>query len=180
MRLRPVDGLRNLRAMDPGFRRTFLMSSPDETGQFARGLAPKMKQGDTLLLSGDLGAGKTHLARALIKERLARAGRDEDVPSPTYTLVQTYDDGITEIWHCDLYRLSDPGEIDELGLEEAFDQAICLVEWPDRLQDRAPSGALRLHFTMQDRQGERLLTVSSQDKRWEAQLCSDAERLTRG
>ena len=71
---------------------------------------------------------------------------DADVPSPTYTLVQTYDAGGAAIWHADLYRLTDPGEAEELGLLDAFADAICLVEWPERLGPMAPVAALRLHL----------------------------------
>jgi len=107
--------------------------------QVARRLAP----GDTLLLSGDIGAGKTTFARAAIRARL---GREEDIPSPTFTLVQTYEDTAGDIWHCDLYRLTDGQELLELGLDEAFETAICLIEWPDRLGDMAPETALRIAF----------------------------------
>lgn len=103
-------------------------------------LAAHLVAGDCLLLEGPIGAGKSHLARALIRARL---GRDEDVPSPSFTLVQTYSADV-EIWHADLYRLTHPDELHELGLDEAFDTAITLIEWPDRLQGRAPPGALRL------------------------------------
>ena len=90
--------------------------------------------GDTLLLQGPIGAGKTHLARALIQARQSAAGRAaEDVPSPSFTLVQTYEAGETEIWHADLFRLGNAAEADELGLTDAFDAAICLIEWPERL-----------------------------------------------
>lgn len=107
---------------------------------FARQLAP----GHTLLLQGPIGTGKSHLARALIQTRL---GRIEDVPSPTFTLVQTYDAGDTEIWHADLYRLTHPDEVLELGLADAFATAICLVEWPDRLGDLTPPDAIRLELS---------------------------------
>lgn len=109
----------------------------------ARQIAPRLKAGDCLLLDGPIGAGKTAFARALIRARL---GREEDVPSPTFTLVQTYDDGITEIWHCDLYRLADITELAELGLETALGAAICLIEWPDRMGSLAPPDALWLRF----------------------------------
>lgn len=101
-----------------------------------------MRPGDAILLEGDLGAGKSHLARSLIRARTGDAALD--VPSPTFTLVQTYDAGEVEIWHADLYRLSGPWEVDETGLFDAFETAICLVEWPDRLGADAPDGALTL------------------------------------
>lgn len=104
-------------------------------------LAKVAQPGDCLLLSGPIGAGKSTLARAFIR---ARCGAEEEVPSPTFTLVQVYDGGGCDIWHADLYRLTHPDEVWELGLDEAFDRAICLVEWPDRLGRHVPSGAMHL------------------------------------
>ncbi|SLN30572.1 tRNA (adenosine(37)-N6)-threonylcarbamoyltransferase complex ATPase subunit type 1 TsaE [Roseisalinus antarcticus] len=130
------------------------LASPDATDDLGARFAPVLGPGDVLLLSGAIGAGKTAFARALIQARL---GRPEDVPSPTFTLVQTYDAPAKprapacEIWHADLYRLTGPGEAVELGLEEAFTDAICLVEWPDRLGDLTPPEALRLDFAALDR-----------------------------
>ena len=123
------------------------LRDPSVTERLAAQIAPVLTAGDTLLLEGDIGAGKTTFARALIR---ARIGRAEDVPSPTFTLVQTYDAGPVEIWHCDLYRLGAPEDVLELGLDEAFDSAICLVEWPDRLGSGAPAGALVCRFTAGD------------------------------
>lgn len=114
------------------------------TDALAASLANRLCPGDTLLLSGALGAGKTHLARALIRGRLGNPS--EPVPSPTFTLVQTYEAGETELWHADLYRLGDPSEIQELGLDEALGQAICLIEWPDRLAPDWPEHAALLHL----------------------------------
>lgn len=117
---------------------------PDEEATSALGsrLAELLQAGDTILLEGPIGAGKSHLARALIRTRL---GRMEDVPSPTFTLVQTYD-ADPDIWHADLYRLGHPDEVLELGLEDAFASAICIVEWPDRLGVYTPDTALRLRL----------------------------------
>lgn len=117
-----------------------LIADEDLTAALARMLAATARPGQTLLLDGPVGAGKTHFARAFIRAR--QGGAAEDVPSPTYTLVQTYDDPMgTEIWHADLYRLTDPSELDELGLDEAQGKAICLIEWPDRME-ALPEGAM--------------------------------------
>ncbi len=150
--------------------RTFQISSEEETALFAARLAAALGPGDTILLEGGLGAGKTHFARALIQARLANAGLAEDVPSPTFTLVQTYSDGATEIWHADLYRLSGPDEVVELGLDDALDSAICLVEWPDRLRDLRPADALTLDFQMTEAPGERLMRASWAQPRWKDAL----------
>ncbi len=115
-----------------------------DTSRLGARLAGLLRPGDTVLLEGPIGAGKTHLARALIQARLARA---EDVPSPTFTLVQTYAAPGVEIWHADLYRLTHPDEVWELGLDDAFSRAICLVEWPDRLGRHVPDRALRLNLS---------------------------------
>lgn len=123
-----------------------LIDLPDEaaTTRLAQRLADGLVAGDTLLLSGPVGAGKSHMARAVIQHRLAALGRVEDVPSPTYTLIQSYDLGAVEIVHADLYRLADAGELAELGLLDAFDTAICIVEWPDRMGDATPGDALSI------------------------------------
>lgn len=135
------------------------LSLPTEadTQRLGEWLAAKLDPGDVVLLHGQIGAGKTHLARALIRSRLKCA---IEVPSPTFTLVQTYEAGDADIWHADLYRLSHPDEVIELGLDQAFENAICLIEWPDRLGHLTPPDALNLTLT-QDGEGRRALLESA-------------------
>jgi tRNA threonylcarbamoyladenosine biosynthesis protein TsaE len=122
------------------------LPSEEDTTRLGAWFALHLQAGDTLLLTGPIGAGKSHFARAFIRTRLGRA---EDIPSPTFTLVQTYEADV-EIWHSDLYRLSHPDEVLELGLDEAFLTAICLVEWPDRLGTLAPDSAISISLSAQD------------------------------
>ncbi len=137
---------------------TMLIADQDMTSALARMLAATARPGDVILLDGPVGAGKTHFARAFIRARQGAAA--EDVPSPTFTLVQTYDDPLgTEIWHADLYRLTDPAELVELGLDDALSDAICLIEWPDRL-DQAPANALWITIAGDDDPDLRRITLS--------------------
>lgn len=148
----------------PGRHITLKLASPDQTCAFARRLARVLRPGDVLLLEGGIGAGKTHFARCAIQSRLAAP---EDVPSPTFTLVQTYPIDAGEIWHADLYRVGGPDELVELGLTEAFESAICLVEWPDRMGDLAPETALRLRFDLCDDDAARHVDLTWDDPRWD-------------
>jgi tRNA threonylcarbamoyladenosine biosynthesis protein TsaE len=107
-------------------------------------LAAVARPGDLIALHGTLGLGKTEFARAFIR-RLA--GSDEEVPSPTFTLVQSYETDRGTIWHFDLYRLTRPDEIRELGLEEALVDGITLIEWPERLGSALPARRLDVRLT---------------------------------
>ena len=140
-------------------------NSPEQTAEIARSLAPALAKGDVILLEGHIGGGKTHFARSLIQHLLQS---DEDVPSPTFTLVQTYDAPDYEIWHADLYRLSHPDEVFELGLIDAFTDALCLVEWSDRLGELAPKSALSLAFSASDVLGHRHIEARWSDSRWDS------------
>ncbi|MDV4144677.1 MULTISPECIES: tRNA (adenosine(37)-N6)-threonylcarbamoyltransferase complex ATPase subunit type 1 TsaE [Shimia] len=145
------------------FQTSLTLTSPEETAALAKLISAQVKKGDVLLLEGEIGAGKTHFARSLI---LSLLDTPEDIPSPTFTLVQTYESLLGEIWHADLYRLTSPDEVIELGLIDAFEDAICLVEWPDRLAELAPESALTLSFSMTADLGQRALTISSSNTRW--------------
>ncbi|OED49455.1 tRNA (adenosine(37)-N6)-threonylcarbamoyltransferase complex ATPase subunit type 1 TsaE [Rhodobacteraceae bacterium (ex Bugula neritina AB1)] len=141
------------------------LNSPEETAKLAARIAGALRPGDCLLLDGVIGAGKTHFARHLIQSLMEVP---EDVPSPTFTLVQTYDVPAGELWHTDLYRLSSLDELEELGLTDAFDTAICLVEWPGKLQELTPPHALRLQLALDPKiEDRRQLTFSWSDAKWQ-------------
>jgi tRNA threonylcarbamoyladenosine biosynthesis protein TsaE len=115
------------------------LADAEATAALGARLAAGLQVGDVVLLQGDLGAGKTTLARGLIA---AWTGVDEDAPSPTYTLVQVYEGPRGTLQHMDLYRLTDPEEAFELGLEDALLEALTLIEWPERLGAFAPPNRL--------------------------------------
>lgn len=149
---------------------TLHLAAEHDTSAFGQRLAALLRAGDVVALTGDIGTGKSTLARALIKARLAPLGLDEDIPSPSFTLVQTYQAGDLDIWHCDLYRLSHPDEVLELGLDDAFDTATTLIEWPDRLGDDLPARALHLTLTLRPEGEGRTLTLHWSDPSWTPRL----------
>lgn len=109
--------------------------------RIARGL----QRGGTVALEGDLGAGKTTLARAVLRS----LGVSENVPSPTFTLVQTYETDNFPLRHFDWYRVETESELDELGIDEALDEGAVLIEWPERATSRVPSDALHVALSVQ-------------------------------
>lgn len=142
-----------------------------ETAAFAARLADLLRPGDVLLLEGTLGAGKSAFCRACI--RAIAQHPDEEVPSPTFTLVQVYDHLPKPVWHFDLYRLSEPDEVIELGWEDALDSAILLIEWPDRLEDLRPHTALTLSIQLEALEGgeeARVMTLSGDAGTWKPRL----------
>jgi tRNA threonylcarbamoyladenosine biosynthesis protein TsaE len=114
------------------------MSLPDEraTDQLGATLAARLRIGDVVGLKGELGAGKTTLARAIL--RAASGDPNLIVPSPTFTLVEVYETSRGSFWHFDLYRLETPEQVFELGWEEALAQGISIIEWPERLGPLLP------------------------------------------
>ena len=125
------------------------ISLPDEAATARLGvvLAGVLRDGEAICLSGPLGAGKSTLARALVR-RLTRP--DEDVPSPTFTLVQFYETAAFPLAHFDLYRLTGPDEAFEIGLDEALDEGAALIEWPGRLEGRLPPDRLDIEISLED------------------------------
>ena len=153
---------------DPQRLATFTLDNGDATTILAQNIARTLSPGDVLLLEGPIGAGKTHFARSLIQSLLLAP---EDVPSPTFTIVQIYDVAVGELWHADLYRLSHVDEIEELGLLAAFEEAVCLVEWPDRLEELRPDTALNVRFSLvSDRDDARRVEVFWTSETWDQKL----------
>jgi tRNA threonylcarbamoyl adenosine modification protein YjeE len=127
------------------------------TAALAANLARIARPHDVLALSGDLGSGKTAFARAFVRA----SGAGAEVPSPTFTLVQAYDGNAGPIHHFDLFRLTSPEETDELAMDEAFADGICLIEWPDRMGARLPAERLDIEFGPGPDAGARCVRLSA-------------------
>jgi tRNA threonylcarbamoyladenosine biosynthesis protein TsaE len=116
-----------------------------QTSRLGIAIARQLRPGEAVCLTGPLGAGKSTLARALVR---ALTTPDEDVPSPTFTLVQFYEGPGLKVAHFDLYRLSDPDEAYEIGLDEALEDGAAIIEWPERLEGRLPADRLDVEITI--------------------------------
>jgi tRNA threonylcarbamoyladenosine biosynthesis protein TsaE len=132
-----------------------ILASPEETEAFGAALATRVRAGDVIALFGDLGAGKTTFTRGLLRE----LGHEGDVGSPTFPIVQTYEELSVPLWHVDLYRIEDASELDELALDEALQDAALVIEWPERLGATLWPHALRLHLVAAEG-GGRALTAT--------------------
>jgi tRNA threonylcarbamoyl adenosine modification protein YjeE len=127
------------------------LQTPADTQALGARIAASLAPGDTVALEGDLGAGKTTLARAILNA----LGLDEAVPSPSFTLVQHYQTPGLAIGHYDLYRVEVAAEIDELGLDEALSDGAVLIEWPERAGDRLPQDALHVQLAITGEESRR-------------------------
>ena len=147
--------------------REWILPDPDATSRLGAAIAAALEPGDAVLLYGPLGMGKSTLARGLIRA-MTRPG--EDVPSPTFTLVQFYESE-PPVAHFDLYRLSRPEEAAEIGLDEALDDGCAVIEWPERLGDEPARwlGPDILTVVLAERGAGRLATVSGAGT-WDAKL----------
>ena len=144
---------------------TFKINNEAETKVFAEAVASLSDVGDIICLFGDLGAGKTGFCRCFIR---SLTSPKQEVPSPTYTLVQSYQ--ITrqpnpiEIWHYDLYRTSAEDEVVELGIEDSFSDGIVLIEWPEKAIKLLPDKRLEIHFEFSKGFEERIITLRGPEK----------------
>jgi len=142
----------------------FNLQNLEATRLIANQLSATLKTGDIITFEGTLGAGKTEFCRALIHA----IGYHEDVPSPTFSLLQTYEPELVDqqkpaIWHFDLYRLENSEDVLELGIEDGFDTAITLIEWPDKMGSYLPDGHLKIMLFMGDDEGSRNIKIICDD-----------------
>ena len=129
--------------------KTYILNNLDETRAWARDFAKTLRAPQTVALHGDLGMGKSEIARTIIQ---TLRGADTVVPSPTFTLVQNYN-GIS---HFDLYRIADVSELEEIGLQYAIDNDITLIEWPEIAMDMLPKNTIHIYIT-QNGDGRKLV-----------------------
>lgn len=138
------------------------INSLKETENFASNLASLLRAGDIVELHGDLGTGKTTLAKYIIKKL---AGAETEVISPTFNIVQLYDTPSFTIWHFDLYRLKSEGELIEIGIDEALDSGVSLIEWPEIAEKYLPKERLIINLYT-GKENERVISLKGYGK-WE-------------
>ena len=131
----------------------FISESEQKTTNIATQLAQKVKIGDIIALYGTLGAGKTAFCRGFIQSLIP----EKEVPSPTFTLLQTYDTPLYPVYHFDMYRLKSPEEAYEIGIEDAFSEGVSLIEWPEKMGNILPKK--HISVTLETKGTERIITI---------------------
>jgi hypothetical protein len=148
---------------------TLQISDEESTGRLANDLAMALRQGDTVCLSGDLGAGKSTFTRALIRSFAGEP--DLEVPSPTFTLVQSYAFDRFDLSHFDLYRLEESEELEELGLDDLLETGAALIEWPEKAEDLLPAHALWIQISQPDEESDtRVFSFFSEEPGWQTRI----------
>ncbi len=156
-----------MNAKSQAFTMSVLLTDLAATEALGARIAAGLGIGDAVALRGDLGAGKTTLARAILRT----LGVVESVPSPTFTLVQTYETPGLAVRHYDFYRIQNPREVDELGLDDALEEGAVLIEWPENAADRLPGDALHVVLTATGPLSRRADIAGP--ARWESLLSGD-------
>ncbi|MFR2535336.1 MAG: tRNA (adenosine(37)-N6)-threonylcarbamoyltransferase complex ATPase subunit type 1 TsaE [Clostridia bacterium] len=134
---------------------TYLSTSEEDTKQFAKNFAKDLKKGDILVLSGELGSGKTKFTEGI----LSYFGLEDEISSPTFTVVNEYHKGDIHIYHFDIYRLEDIDEFYAIGGEDYFNDGICIIEWGEMLEPILPKGYIKITFEKNDELDERKLII---------------------
>ena len=141
-----------------------ILADEAATARLGQAIAQALRPGEAVCLSGPLGAGKSTLARALVR---ALTTPDEDVPSPTFTLVQFYEGARLKVAHFDLYRLTSPDEAYEIGLDEALDEGAAVIEWPQRLEGALPRDRLDVEIALSEDDAEGRTARLTRHGAWE-------------
>ena len=142
----------------------FLSKSEEDTKNFAKSLASYLKTQDIIVLTGDLGSGKTKFTEGI----LSYFGLENEISSPTFTIVNEYQTKDFPIYHFDVYRLEDSSEFYEMGGEEYFENGICLIEWGELIEDALPKDYIHITFSRDDKnENIRILNIDTSLKRWE-------------
>lgn len=135
---------------------TFKSNSENETKEFAKKFASKLNNGDVLVLSGDLGSGKTKFTEGF----LSYFGLENEISSPTFTIVNEYHKNDINIYHFDVYRLEDSSEFYAIGGDEYFEKGICIIEWGELIEDALPKKYIKIDFSRNsENENERILNV---------------------
>lgn len=142
----------------------FLSKSENDTKNFAKSLASHLKNKDIIVLTGDLGSGKTKFVEGILNYW----GLENEISSPTFTIVNEYQKNDVNIYHFDVYRLEDSSEFYEIGGEEYFENGICLIEWGELIEDALPKEYIHITFCRDDNdENIRILDIDTNLKRWE-------------
>ena len=142
----------------------FKSNSEDDTKNFAKDFASKLSTGDILVLSGDLGSGKTKFTEGF----LSYFGLEDEISSPTFTIVNEYHKNDITIYHFDVYRLEDVTEFYEIGGEEYFGNGICIIEWGELIKDALPKDFVHITFNkIENDENIRILNIDTNQKKWE-------------
>ncbi len=147
----------------------FICNTEEDTIRLGQKLSSIAKKGDVFALYGTLGMGKSVLSRAFVKNLTSA----NEVPSPTFTLVQVYDAKDFDIYHFDLYRLKSPEEIFEIGMEEALYEGVSLIEWPEKMQGYLPKNIFRLEITSYEQGRKIKIETADVDKNLRLQKLND-------
>ena len=136
----------------------FKSTSENDTKEFAKEFASKTKKGDIIVLSGDLGSGKTKFTEGF----LSYFGLEEEISSPTFTIVNEYHKNDINIFHFDVYRLEDSSEFYAIGGEEYFENGICIIEWGELIEDALPKNYIKISFSRNyENENSRILDIQS-------------------
>ena len=145
----------------------FISHNENETLSFGKKLASFLKKGDTIVLTGDLGSGKTKLTEGI----LTYYGLEDEISSPTFTIVNEYIKNDTKIFHFDVYRLEDSSEFYAIGGEEYFENGICIIEWGEIIQDALPNDYIHIKFERNDAdENIRILNITSYGEKYDELL----------